>query len=72
MNTFRPHLERAIKLAGSQRALADKAGLSQQGISWLLNDAEQMSAEVALKIEKATAGQVTRQMLRPDMFGEAA
>lgn len=72
MSDFRPHIERAVKIAGSQRALAEKAGLSQQGISWLLNEAPQISAEVAIKIERATDGEVTRQMLRPDMFGEAA
>lgn len=72
MSIFRHHLERAVKLAGSQRALAQKAGLSQQGISWLLNDADQISAEVAIKVERATGGAVTRQMLRPDLFGEAA
>lgn len=68
MSTFRPHLERAVKLAGSQRALAKKAGLSQQGISWLLNGAVQISAEAALSIEAATGGQITREMLRPDIF----
>lgn len=28
--------------------------------------------ERAIEIEKATAGKVTRQHLRPDLFGEAA
>lgn len=28
--------------------------------------------ERAIEIEKATAGKVTRQQLRPDLFGEAA
>lgn len=73
MSTFHPYLERAVEIAGSQRALAEKAGLSQQGISWLLTGgAKNISAEVAVKIEKATAGEITRHMLRPDLFGEAA
>lgn len=70
--TFRDHIRRAIELAGSQRALAEKTGLSQQGISWLLNDAPQVSAEHAIAIEVATSGEVTRKDLRPDLFGEAA
>ena len=73
MDTFRHHIQRAVELAGSQRALAEKAQISQQLVSWLLSEAApQVSAEVAVKIEKATAGKVKRQQLRPDLFGEAA
>ena len=71
--TFRDHIRRAVELAGSQRALAEKTGLSQQGISWLLNEAPQISAEHAIAIESATSGEVTRAQLRPDLFsGQAA
>lgn len=70
--TFQSHIQRAVDLAGSQRALAEKAGLSQQAISWLLNEAPQVTAEVAIKIERATDGKVSRIDLRPDLFGEAA
>lgn len=72
MTTFREHIERAVELAGSQRALAKKVGLSQQGISWLLRDASNVSAEIAVKIEGATEGKVSRRHLRPDLFGEEA
>lgn len=70
--TFRDHIKRAIELAGSQRALAEKTGLSQQGISWLLNDAPQISAEHAVAIENATSGEVSRAQLRPDLFATPA
>lgn len=68
MATFRDHIRRAIELAGSQRALAEKIGLSQQGISYLLNEAPQVSAEIAIAIERATDAQVRRHQLRPDIF----
>ncbi len=70
--TFRDHIRRAIELAGSQRALAEKIGLSQQGISYLLNEAPQVSAEIAIAIDKATEGQVSKRRLRPDIFEDAA
>lgn len=65
---FKEHIRRAITICGSQKALADKIGLSQPGISWLLGEAKQVSAEIAVKIEKATEGQVSRSDLRPDLF----
>lgn len=70
MSKFRKHITRAIKLCGgSQVKLAKKAGFSQQYISWLLKDAERISVEAALSIEKATDGLVSRHDLRPDVFG---
>jgi DNA-binding transcriptional regulator YdaS (Cro superfamily) len=68
METFRDHIRRAIDLAGSQRALAEQVGLSQQGISYLLNDAPQVSAEIAIAIHRATDGRVSKEKLRPDIF----
>lgn len=72
--TYQTHIERAIKIAGSQAALARKAGVAQQTISWLLTGgAKNVSPSVALKIEKATGGEVTRRDLIPEMFeGDAA
>jgi DNA-binding transcriptional regulator YdaS (Cro superfamily) len=70
MQTFRDHIRRAVDLAGSQRALADQIGLSQQGISYLLNDAPQVSAEIAIAIHRATSGKVRKEELRPDIFDE--
>lgn len=65
---FRTHVERAIGLHGSQAKLAKEMGCSQQYISWLLKDADQISAEMAVAFEQATAGQVSRVDLRPDLF----
>lgn len=57
---------------GSQQALADAIGMSQQGISYVLHAAPRITAEAAVAIERATNGQVRREQLRPDIFGDAA
>ena len=69
MVQFRTHIEKAIEAHGSQVKLAREMGCSQQYISWLLSHAKQISAESALKFEKATGGIITRHDLRPDVFG---
>jgi DNA-binding transcriptional regulator YdaS (Cro superfamily) len=71
MQSFRTHIERAIEIKGSQGKLADAMGCSQQYISWLLKEAEQISVEMALKAEQATSAAVSRHDLRPDIFGPA-
>ncbi|MFB0692988.1 transcriptional regulator [Agrobacterium pusense] len=68
MSDFRPHIRRAIEVVGSQEKLAEKAGCSQQQISWLLTRAKKISAEHAVCFEQATDGAVTRSDLRPDLF----
>lgn len=68
MSKHRPLLEKAIEIAGSQQALAEGIGLSQQGISYLLNEAPRVSAEIALAIDDFTKGKVSKGMLRPDIW----
>ncbi|MFZ5674312.1 MAG: transcriptional regulator [Pseudomonadota bacterium] len=63
-----PEIARAIQTCGGQVPLALKAGVRQQTISKLLNRQHAVSAEVAVKIERATEGKVTREDLRPDIF----
>ncbi|MDP8995442.1 MAG: helix-turn-helix domain-containing protein [Pseudomonadota bacterium] len=69
MSHHKALLEKAVKIVGSQQKLADAIGKSQQGISYLLNSAPMVSAEDAIAIEKATGGGITREQLRPDVFG---
>lgn len=71
MKSFRPHIERAIALLGSQVRLAKEAGCSQQYISWLLTEGKQVGPKMAIAFERATDGQVSRHDLCPDVFGEA-
>ncbi len=65
-------IERAIRICGgSQAALARRiGGKCRQGhvCKWL--NAERVTGEVAVMIEHATAGAVTRAELRPDLFAD--
>lgn len=64
-------IARAVKLKGTQGALADAIGKTQQYISLLLKGAK-ISAETAVAIEEVTAGKVARHELRPDLFEKPA
>lgn len=64
-------IRRAVEKAGSQAKLAEVIGLSQQGVSFLINEASSVSAEVAVAIDRFTAGEISKEMLRPDLFGPA-
>lgn len=71
MSNFRNLIAKAIALRGSQRRLAVAANCSQQQISYLMTGASGISAEMALKIERATDGVISRHDLRPDIYGPA-
>lgn len=59
-------LERAIKAAGSQAALAKCIGVSQQVISvWTKKEGKPVPAEMVVAIETATG--IPRHELRPDL-----
>ena len=60
-------IEKAIKVVGNQKRLADTLGVSTQAITkWR----RRIPAERVLDIERATGGEVTRQQLRPDLYPE--
>ena len=67
MNAFM----KAIHLSGgTQQTLADLLGVTQAHVSyWKCN---QIPVKRAIEIERALNGQVTRNELRPDIFGEQA
>lgn len=66
-------LKAAIKMLGGQNVMADKVGRSQQTISyWLKSKKGIVPAEIAVSIEKATGGRITRVDLRPDLFGDVS
>lgn len=65
-------IQKAIEITGSQVALAERAGCSQAAIWKLLHGrSKKVSAELAVAIERATDGKVTRHDLRPDLFAAA-
>ena len=66
-----PAIEKVIKLFGSQPATADAIGCSQQQVSYMLF-APKVTAEMALKIDAATSGAISKHTLRPDIFGHDA
>lgn len=63
-------LEKAVEVAGSQQALAEALGKQHQSyVSEMLRrlrKGRKIPVEICPGIEAATAGTVTRQMLRPD------
>lgn len=61
-------LKKAIELSGGQVSLAGKIGRTQQHISWCLCGLGRISAEDAIRIERAVDGKVSRRDLRPDIF----
>jgi DNA-binding transcriptional regulator YdaS (Cro superfamily) len=72
MADWKVHLNRAVRYLGSQTRLASSMGCSQSKISWLLVTAEEISAEDAILIDRATNGEVSKEQLRPDLFAEAS
>lgn len=68
MSNNRSPITRAIAIAGSEAKLGKAAGVSQNAI-WQAKRRGRVSAELAVKIERATGGLVSRSDLRPDIFG---
>ena len=64
------YLRKAIEIVGGQSALARACGgrVKQQHVwNWLHRDGR-VPAQYVLAVERATRGQITRQMLRPDIY----
>ena len=63
-------LSKAFTLFGSQAKLARALNIAPMAVSkWKTNG---VPPERALEIERLTSGAITRQDLRPDLFGLAA
>jgi DNA-binding transcriptional regulator YdaS (Cro superfamily) len=54
---------------GSKASLAKKIGVSKTWMSLIVSGRQKCSPELAVKIFMATEGKVTREDLRPDIFG---
>ena len=61
-------IEQAIALAGSEAKLGAAAGVSQHAI-WYAKKKGRITAELAISIDRATKGEISKVMLRPDLFG---
>ena len=55
---------------GEQRRLANLLNISPTWMNLLVSGKRDCSPELALAIELATNGKVTRQELRPDLFSD--
>jgi DNA-binding transcriptional regulator YdaS (Cro superfamily) len=66
------HIEKAIELLGSQTALANACGVKQGNVWNWLNRDKVIQPEVALLIERATKGEITKEQLRPDLYPSEA
>lgn len=69
--TITAAFRRAVALAGSESKLSRATGYSQPAINKARRKGR-VSAELAIAIERATKGAVSRHELRPDLFGAGA
>ncbi|MAY41705.1 MULTISPECIES: helix-turn-helix domain-containing protein [unclassified Neptuniibacter] len=64
-------IKRAIKILGSQTALAEELGVTPQAVQqWEASGT--VPVKRVIEIEKATNGKVSRQKLRPDIYPSEA
>ena len=55
-------------VVGAKSEMARYLGITPTWMSLLISGRRKASPELAIKLEKATKGLVTRQALRPDIF----
>lgn len=61
-------LKHAIVMLGSQGEVARAVGVKQPSVSFIVTKGERVPAEWCIPLERATAGEVTRHELRPDLY----
>jgi DNA-binding transcriptional regulator YdaS (Cro superfamily) len=61
-------MSRAVSIVGTQAALAQRLGRTQQLVSFLCTRATEISPEDAIGIHRATGGRVPASLLRPDLW----
>lgn len=64
-------MQAAVTIAGSEAKLGKAAGFSQNAI-WHAKRHGRISAEMAIAIHRATGGAISKERLRPDLYGEMA
>lgn len=63
-------MKKAIRIVGSQSALAEAIAATRQQV-WRMTSTGKVPASRCKAIEQATSGQVTAEDLRPDIFKAA-
>lgn len=66
------HIERAVKIAGSQQALAEKCDVTQSLVSQWVNGEVSIDVKHFRSISKAANGEVTPENLLQDEMNRAA
>lgn len=70
MNEISSHVEKAIAEFGSQASLAQAAGVAQPTIHKALKSGR-VGLKLAIGIDRATAGKISKGTLRPDLWPES-
>ena len=65
-------LAQAVAVLGSQSAVARAVGVSPQAVQQYLKEGVPVPAPWCVPIQRATRGQVTCRMLRPDLYPDDA
>ena len=63
-------LQAALKIFGTQSALAAAIGLKQQSVNDVFRARREAPAKWCIPLERATNGKITRHQLRPDLYPE--
>ncbi|WP_414617122.1 transcriptional regulator [Zhongshania sp.] len=71
MSKKNPLIIKASNIVGSQTELAKRIGMKKQFLSQLAKGERPVPSRWGIPIERATAGQVTRYELCPEVFGSA-
>lgn len=61
-------VEKVVRLAGGQAELARRCNTSQPRIWQCVHRNQRVPADLVIPFERAVAGQVTRNELRPDLY----
>jgi DNA-binding transcriptional regulator YdaS (Cro superfamily) len=64
-------LKEFLQQHGSIEAMSKTLGISRTWLSLVVNGHQLPSAVLAIKIEAATKGKITREQLRPDLYRKA-
>lgn len=70
LSASRQAITRACDLVGGPAILARRMKISQQRLYYYANKAKKVKAPMAIKIERATNGKVSRREIRPDIQGD--
>lgn len=63
-------IEKAVAHFNGQTALAEAIGYSQHAVWHALKRRKQVSPKMAAAIDRATKGRISKEELRPDVFGD--